>query len=66
MKLTESELNSPLWLKLKEHWEKRLQTLRAENDKSLNESDTTKLRGRIAEIKANIEIGNPKPIIEME
>lgn len=66
MKLTEEELNSPLWAKLKDHWSKRLLSLRAENDKNLNDIDTARLRGRIAEVRANLDLGNPKQVIEVE
>ncbi len=66
MKLTEHELASPLWRKLKEHWEARMEQLRSENDKNLNEIETARLRGRIAEVKASLDIGTPKPVIGID
>ncbi len=66
MKLTEAELSSPLWEKLEKHFKERLQILRAENDKSLNDTDTAKLRGRIEEVKKTIALGTPQEEIEIE
>lgn len=67
--ITEAERNTPLWLRLKGEWEARLEKLRAENDADLSEIASAKLRGRIAELKMNIEslgMGKPKPKIEVE
>ena len=66
MKLTEAEINSPLWAKLDKHWEERLQSLRAENDKGLSEIETTMLLGRIAEVKMNRALGNQRPEPEID
>lgn len=66
MTLTEHELAHPLWLKLKEHCEKRLETLRKENERDLNEVKTAKLRGRIAEVNGFLSLENPKPEIRDE
>lgn len=64
MTLTDAELNSPLWLKLLAHWNKELETLRVLNDGELDELKTAAIRGRIKQIKRDIEIGvTPK---EME
>ena len=54
--LTEHERNSALWLKLMAHWETRLTTLRLQNDGEIPESTTNSLRGRIAEVKANMSL----------
>lgn len=51
-KLTASEINSALWGRLMEHFENRLNRLRTDNDRDADESATSNLRGRIAEIKS--------------
>ena len=51
MKLTEAEKISPLWIKIKEHLESRIDKHRASNDKTQSNEETEKLRGRIAELK---------------
>jgi hypothetical protein len=69
MTLTESERNSPLWAKLREGWEADLKTLRARNDDPNNvmtELATARLRGRIDEIKRNLERGSSKPKPDVE
>jgi hypothetical protein len=59
MILTEAELSSPVWDKIKKHYEARIQTLRAE-------IETATQRGRIREAKMVLELGNPKPEIEYD
>ena len=49
--LTESEKRSALWLKLKAHFEEKLQGLRALNDQQQPEGQTAHNRGRIAQVK---------------
>lgn len=49
--LTLSESNSPLWSKLREYYAARLETMRAKNDGMLTPDETSRLRGRIQEIK---------------
>jgi hypothetical protein len=66
MILTESELSSPVWDKIKKHYEARIQTLRAENDKNMNDIETATLRGRIREAKLVLDLGNPKPKIDYD
>lgn len=66
MTLTEEELNSPLWHKLTQHWEERLQRLREDNDKELDELKTAKLRGKIAAVKDDIALGKPRKVVEVE
>lgn len=43
--------SSPTWTALRAHLEARLAKLRADNDRSLADTQTENLRGRIAEIK---------------
>ena len=59
--LTPSDIHSALWRKLEEHLNARLLILRARNDGNLSADETAKLRGRIAEIKNMIELGNLAP-----
>lgn len=49
--LAEHERHSAVWMKLKAHYEKRLALLREQNDADLNDEQTAKKRGRIAEVK---------------
>lgn len=60
--LTEQERNSPLWLRLKAHYEKRLHSMRSRNDGPLANDDTLLLRGRIHEIKTFLSINEAMPI----
>lgn len=64
MKLTELEKQSALWQKLKKHAEERIQKLRTDNDKDMDERATQKLRGRIAEAKYWLELDQPPPAVE--
>lgn len=66
MTLTEIERNSAVWQKLKPYYEKRLETLRRQNDGNLNREQTAKLRGRIAECVGVLSLGTDKPAIEAE
>lgn len=66
MTLTEQERNDPLWLKVKAELESRLNQLRKDNDKDMNESATAKLRGRISEVKRILDMGVDTPKIEVE
>lgn len=59
--LTQVDVNSALWRKLEEHLKTKLLMLRAKNDGNLSADETAKLRGRIAEIKNMIELGNLAP-----
>ena len=56
--LTIEERRSPLWRKLAEHYESRLESLRNQNDGDRTDVDTAKLRGRIAEVKLVLALGN--------
>lgn len=63
MVLTRDERMSPLWRKLIEHWEENLDMYRCQNDGAKTEADTAHLRGRIAEVKANLALNNERPDI---
>lgn len=57
-----SDFLSPTWMRLKEHCQARLAALRMQNDKTISAEETTKLRGRIAEVKRILALDNPAPI----
>ena len=59
--LTHEERLSPLWQKLKEHWEARLSSLRKDNDREQPESATAQLRGRLAELKLTLSLDRDVP-----
>lgn len=61
MTLTQGDVHSALWMKLSEHYESRLQELRAMNDADRNDVDTARLRGRIAEIRDFLALANSQP-----
>ena len=54
--LTPMERQSPLWLELMAHFEKRLAHLRIQNEGPLDPIKTADMRGRIAEIKALMDL----------
>jgi len=62
--LTQDEKESRLWQKLIKHLEDRLQTLRLQNDGDRSETETARLRGRIAELKAIIGLDKDLPEID--
>lgn len=59
--LSPSERTSPLWRAVSEHMEKRIASLRAQNDADKDATQTAHLRGRIAELKALVALGEPQP-----
>lgn len=59
-KLEEHEINSPLWQRLKKHYEAKLASLRAANDDDGPELKTARRRGRIQEIKNILSAGIPE------
>ena len=62
--LTREEKQSQLWKKLTEHWQDRLTHFQQQNEFDQVESNTIKLRGRIAEIRSNLALGQDKPVID--
>ena len=57
MKLTEAEKNSDVWAKIRTHLQEKLAKYREQNDNSvLGDVETARLRGRIAEVKALLDI----------
>ena len=60
MNMTKAEIDSPLWKKLRAYFEEKLQRHRELNDNStLNDLETARLRGRIAEIKDVLVLDRP-------
>jgi hypothetical protein len=57
--LTQSERTSPLWGRLEEHLNKRLEAKRRQNDARVPQPDTDFLRGEIAQLKAFLALGKP-------
>ena len=56
--LSPGERHSPLWIKLVEHFNVRLSTLREQNDQRLSAEETALLRGEINCLKALIRLGD--------
>lgn len=63
--LTEHEKDTPLAMKLRDHYKQRLDSLRAKNDECPMEK-TEKLRGRIAEAKNFINVLSKNQAFEIE
>ena len=66
IELTDAELNSPLWLKLTKHWGEELAALRMKNDSDMDELKTAFVRGRIQQIKRDLDIGADKTELEVD
>lgn len=62
-RLTPAEQQTDLWKKIKSILEERLELHRKKNDSSQPESDTAKLRGRIAEVKFLLDLDSPEPAL---
>jgi hypothetical protein len=61
--LTEAQKASPVWVLIERHIQGRLDDHRRKNDDQPSEAATQKLRGRIAELKALLEIASDPPTI---
>ena len=58
MNISKTEQLSPVWLAIKAHLEARLMRLRVMNEnESLDAVQTASIRGRIAEVKGLLSIG---------
>lgn len=62
MTLSEFERHHAVWVKINKHLLDRMEILRSKNDGDLDQFETAKLRGRIAELKGLIALGEPSPI----
>lgn len=59
--LTPDDKDSKLWRKLMAHWESKIEIFRTQNEGDRNETETAKLRGRIAELRANLNLDKDLP-----
>lgn len=66
MKLELHERQSALWKKLAGHVAERIETLRRKNDGDLNDTQTARLRGALAELKQLLELGEDLPPVEAD
>ncbi len=57
----EIDFASSTWKALVERMTDRVETFRAKNDGALSVEQTAHLRGRIAELKHLLALGNPSP-----
>lgn len=67
--LTRLDLDSPTWSKLMARWQRRLDALREQNDAPFapdQEYRANVIRGRIAELKDLLALGQPAEPLEME
>lgn len=55
--LTKEEIESHLWIKLRDHYQVNLNTSRAQNDHIATEDRTAFLRGKIAAYKEFLNLG---------
>jgi len=62
--LSEADKRSPLWLALMIHWEARIDMLRMQNEGDKDQAETANLRGRIAELRANLALAKDQPKID--
>lgn len=62
--LTEGDLVSPTWGKIKRHLDSRLVVLREQLEKDVDERTGAKIRGQIAEVKLFIGLGADRPIVD--
>ena len=61
---TSLEKEMPIFKKLIDYWNERLNTLRQENDKPKSDTETAMIRGRIDEIKMLLKLQNDEPEFE--
>jgi hypothetical protein len=59
MNLLEHERKSPLWQKLRKHFENELMSLRERNDADLTELETARLRGKVKQVKEFLLLETP-------
>lgn len=59
--LTDGDRRNPLWLKLKEHFEKRLHDLHGKIEGEQTEQQTATLRGQIRCFREILRLGDEPP-----
>lgn len=52
---------SRTWSRIEQHLTDRMQQLRQDNDRALDETETAALRGKISEVKRLIALGDAPP-----
>lgn len=62
--LTEGDLVSPTWGKIKRHLDSRLKVLREQLEQDVDERKSAKIRGQIAEVKLFIGLADDRPTID--
>ena len=63
MTLDYNDRTSQTWVKLTAHWTKRIDELRLQLEGDRSDIDTAKLRGRIAEIRINLDLSKSRAIL---
>lgn len=66
LKLSAQERRVPVWLRIEEALLAELDVLRRQNDAPVDEIQTARLRGRIAELKDLLAIGKDAEVIDAE
>jgi hypothetical protein len=64
--LTPMDLASPLWGRIRQHLEARLDAARRRNDEDLSPADTALVRGEIKALKGLLSLGQELPSIPAE
>ena len=62
--LSKAEKETAVWLKLKAHFEERLEEVRKQNDANLSPEETANRRGKIAELKRILALEKPPSSIK--
>ncbi len=58
---TTADRHSALWAKFEQHFARRIESLRVQNDRDMNGRKTAEIRGRIAENRAILDMFKQKP-----
>jgi hypothetical protein len=66
MTLTELEKQSAVWRKLEAYLQDQLTSLRSQNDGDLNAEATARLRGKIAQLKTILVLGESLEPVQAE
>lgn len=66
MKFTKQELSSSAWMKLEAYLREKLVALRAQNDGDMSLEATARLRGRIAQVKFILALGEDQEPVQPE
>jgi hypothetical protein len=61
--LTEGDLVSPTWGKIKRHLDSRLAHLREQLEQDVSEQKSARIRGQIAEVKLFLGLADDRPIL---